>query len=474
MRINKAVTFVIFGATGDVARKKLFSALYSLFVNSLLPEQFNIVGFSRSEHANESFQAIVTSILLKSKSDCDVNSIKKFVGHISYVAGDFADGSSYEELYRAVSTIDKINGECASRLIYLAVPPCYYDDILKQLSISRISSVCNPDGQWTRILIEKPFGSNARVAEQLENTVASLFKDEQIYRIDYYLAKETIENILAFRFSNTLFEPAWSNAYIDRVHISMHEQFGVEKRGTFYDGVGALRDVGQNHILQMLALVTMENPGSIKAESVRARREDILRALDIGTNGAHALRGQYKGYRQEIGVDESSDTETYFCATAFVNSDRWKGVPFILEAGKKLRDTRTDITFYFKRQSDYICADDIKRSLPENVVTFRIQPNEAISIRFSAKVPGLTYALEARELTYMCDSSPFSERLPDTYERILYDCIRGDQTRFPSSKEVAYQWKFISSLKNLMRVKPLITYTPGVEHPCDAHSSGHF
>ena len=466
MRINTPTTIAIFGGTGDLTRKKLAPALLDLFAGGHLPEVFEIVGFSRRELTTADYRTFIREAIQEKGHPHDMVMLERFLAHVRYVVGDFTDISDYEKLYTEVRSIDEEHGQCMSKLIYLAVPPQFYDEIFDKLAASKLTSVCSSDGSWTRVVVEKPFGSDLETARRLDAKLESLFKEEQIYRIDHYLAKETIENLLAFRFSNALFEPIWNKEHIERIHVSMHEEFGVGGRGAFYDGVGALRDVGQNHILQMLALTTMERPENMSASAIRSSRAMLLDSLKLPNGETKMVRGQYHGYRTHEGVDLHSETETYFCLTAHIDSSRWKGVPIVLEAGKKLSDTRTDITVYFKHPDSCLCGGEHE----QNIVTFRIQPNEGISVHFLAKKPGFDYTLQDRTLSF--DYGLGAHELPDAYERVLFDAIRGDQTLFPSSKEILAQWRYITPVLHQWSSLPLKEYEPGSEGFC-GEMNGH-
>lgn len=459
---------VIFGATGDLSQRKLMSALFDLYIKRYL-SNFNIIGISRREESNAEFRSFVRNIITRKGYTYKQEKLNSFLSKVLYCPGLFEDPHTYERVAEVLISIDDKLGKCSNKLFYLAVPPALYEKILQNLADSGLSIPCSGEEGWTRILVEKPFGRDIKTAQKLDHLLGLLFKEEQIFRIDHYLAKETIQNILAFRFSNTLFEPIWSKEYIDRVEISMMENLGVEGRGSFYDDVGALRDVGQNHILQMLALIAMENPQKLSAPSIRDRRAELLLSLHAPTpeDVVHnTLRAQYVGFRDEEGVAPDSVTETYFKITAFIDNDRWQNIPFILKSGKKLAQTKTEIKVYFKQPKICLCPPSAGRHIHQNVLIFRIQPDEGISVIFWAKRPGFEMVLDPQNLSFSYKDSVQMNTLPDAYERVLFDCIRGDQTLFASTKEVEAEWKFITPILEQWRKnnKPeLLYYYPGEE-----------
>jgi glucose-6-phosphate 1-dehydrogenase len=339
------------------------------------------------------------------------------------------------------------------------VAPSFYEIILGNLSKSGLTVPCGGTLGWTRVLVEKPFGSDTDTAKKLDALLGTLFKEEQIFRIDHYFAKEALQNILAFRFSNSLFEPLWNNKHIEAVHIQLLEKNDVEGRGDFYDSVGALKDVGQNHILAMLALLTMSKPDAFDAHSVRRERANILKNLEpiTGRNiSESAVRAQYVGYKSEAGVSANSNTETYFRLKTFVDNRVWKGVPFYLESGKALSENKAEISIYFK---------DASGDGKTNILSFRIQPDEAIKIRFWVKKPGFAMETEAKTLSFHYKDFPASRTIPDAYEKVLYDAIIGDQTLFTSTDEVKYAWKFITPIIDSWKTLPLRQYQRGSRGP---------
>lgn len=379
--------------------------------------------------------------------------IKHFLDHMYYEQGLFDTPSSYANLSMRLKILDDGFHQCSNKLFHLAVAPSFYETILEHLSKSGLTIPCVGEEGWTRVLVEKPFGNNIETARKLDKRLGELFDEKQIFRIDHYLAKEALQNILAFRFSNTIFEPLWNSQHIEAVHIKLMEKSGIDGRGGFYDDVGALKDVGQNHILQMLALIAMEPPGKLDASSIRRQRAKLLakiKPLNVKKLSEVAVRGQYEGYSGEKGVKRNSQTETYFRLETYIDSPRWKNVPFYLESGKAMSESKSEINIYFKSDTEN-----------QNILTFRIQPDEGIKIKFFVKTPGFGMKVEPKTMKFKYSDSPAFQELPDAYERVLYDAITGDQTLFTSTDEVLSAWKFITSVLDAWNRLPLMTYKKG-------------
>jgi len=439
--------FVIFGITGDLAQRKLLPSLLSLYVKKLLPEKFAIIGVSRRLLSREEFRQFVRDEINIKFGQYHEEDVKHFLDHMSYVQGSFDTDDMYTRLAERLNSIDKQQFKtCSNKLFHLSVPPTLYENILDHLASSGLTMPCGGEEGWTRVLIEKPFGNDSETAKQLDKKLGELFKEDQIFRIDHYLAKEALQNILVFRFANSLFEPLWNNKYIDKIHIKLLEKLDVEGRGAFYDGIGALRDVGQNHVLQMLALIAMEEPAELDADHIRKERAKILKNLEC----EDVARGQYAGYREEKGVADGSMTETYFRIEANINTARWKKVPFFLESGKALEESKTEIDIYFKSKTE-----------EQNILTFRVQPDEGIKIRFWVKKPGLGMEIEAKPLKFKYSEFPAKQAIPDAYEKVIYDAIVGDQTLFTSTDEVLAAWKFITPIVKNWDSVPLERYPKG-------------
>ncbi len=460
MRENTPTLFVIFGVTGDLAKQKLLVALFHLFERNMLPATFRIVGFSRKDMTEDEFQNYLTEVL-------DAKKIKKgelrtrFLKVCSYVQGDFEKSASYVALGEALKAVDDKIGQCTNKLYYLAVPPTLYESISKNLAESGLTSACDDENGWTRVLVEKPFGNDLKTAKKLDQLLGRLFREEQIFRIDHYLAKEAMQNILAFRFSNSIFEPLWNHEHVEKVEIQFFERDTIGSRGAFYDSLGALRDVGQNHMLQMLALIAMDRPESFSGSSIQAARAAALAALKPITRQGileSLARGQYEGYREESNVHPDSSKETYFRLRLEVKSERWNEVPFFLESGKALAEEKMEIAIFF-RKKECICADR-EKCTHQNRLTFRIQPGAGITLSLWTKEPGFGFNLVEKTLSFLYERDAELE-LIDAYERVLFDCFRGDQMLFASTDEVLASWRFIAPIVEGLERVPLATYPKG-------------
>jgi glucose-6-phosphate 1-dehydrogenase len=455
---------VLFGATGDLVAKKILPALWNLFEKKKLPSSLAIVAFGRRDLTTESFQRYVTDILGKNRSSSD------FLAAFSYHQGQFDQAADYTGL--ADHLKDRAAGwkSPASHVYYLAVPPELTTQIFDGLGSSGLSNETT-DGAFRRVIVEKPIGVSATTAETIESSLERTFSESQIYRIDHYLGKEMVQNLLSFRFSNSLFEQSWNARHIERIDIRLWESIGVEKRGAFYDGLGALRDVGQNHLLQMLALVTMDHPDQFVAESIRAKRAEILEALQIPSTDeiiAKTRRAQYDGYRSIDGVTSESTTETYFKIETQLTTPRWAGVPIMLESGKRMGAPRKEIVVTFKEPIGCLCVSD-EDEHQKNVITFGLEPKEGIFIEFWNKKPGLDFTVEKRTMDFMLREGETRPQYVEEYEKLLLDGIVGDQTLFVDKNEVKAMWRYVDPIveawqKNLV---PLETYKPDTAEVAD-------
>lgn len=465
---NIPTILVAFGATGDLMKKKIIPALFHLFIKGEIPKMFRVVGFSRREMSDGDFQKYAKEILenhFGKKADEGV--LNSFLSFFRYQKGQFQGKENYDGLQKTLSGLDAEWGVCANKLFYLAVAPEFYETIFKELSQSGLAKPCSgkdeEDG-WVRIIVEKPFGQDLKTAEALDELLGKLFKETQIYRIDHYLAKEMLQNILNFRFANNLFEFGWGNKTIENIDIRLHEKIGVEKRGAFYDGVGALRDVGQNHLLQMLALATMDNPASFDAESIRSKRAEILEALEILSKEeikTATFRAQYEGYKEIAGVAPDSQTETYFRVRASLSSPRWRGVPITMDGGKRLGEPLKEIVITFKHPEPCLCGSDTVAH-HKNTITIRMEPKEEILIEFWSKKPGLSMESEKRTFNFLLRETGAQAQYIEEYEKLLLDCVRGDQTLFVSTREIKSMWRYTDAIVSAWKenIVPLETYKP--------------
>ncbi len=456
--MNSPFAMVIFGATGDLAQNKLIPALFSLFKQNFLPKDFFVVGFSRRNYSDDEFRDHFGELLEKPEwSD--------FSKHLYYQNGDFTQEKGYLELIEKLNDFDKKMGACITRFFYLATPPQNYETILNFLSLTKLSEGCGPaspkhpasrqggqrgeqeSNKWSRIIIEKPFGKDLETAIALDKKLSEIFEERQIFRVDHYLGKETLQNMLAFRFANGIFEPIWNKNYIDHVQITLSEKNGVEGRGKFFDGVGILRDVGQNHLMQLVAAVVMEQPKSFTKEDLRdarARAIKSIRCIEPSEVSKYVISGQYEGYREEKDVMPNSSTETFAAFKFNIDSPRLEGIPFYVRAGKKMPKDEVTISIVFI-QTCHILFKEYGCPEVGNVLTIRIQPDEGIYLRVIAKKPGSKLALETVDMHFTYEES-FKTKGIEAYEKVLIDIFSGDQMLFSRSDELASSWEFITKI----------------------------
>lgn len=470
--------FVLFGATGDLARHKLFPSLFSLFKNGSLGDSFYIVGFSRREIDDGAFREMVREFL---KTE-DSAEWQAFAKNIYYQQGMFDQPQGYMSLIDRLNTFDTQIGACITRVFYLATPPENYQPILEHLKTTKLSEGCGQgSNKWTKIAIEKPFGKDLETAKALDMQLAQIFEEKQIFRVDHYLSKETMQNMIAFRFANGIFEPVWNNKFIDHVQVTFAEKKGIGSRGKFFDGVGMLRDVAQNHLMQLVAAVAMEQPKSFSKEDVRdARAKAIQAAVSIEPDHVveSVVSGQYEGYLQEKDVAPDSMTETFVAMKFGLNTPRFQGVPFYVRAGKNMPSNVVEISIVFI-QTCHILFKEMGCPEVGNVLTIRIQPDEGIRLRVIAKhptsakasagEPGAKLALDTVDMKFSYHEE-FGTHGADAYEKVLMDIFSGDQMLFNRSDELESSWEFITKILDGWKqngTKP-IPYTPGTWGPIDA------
>jgi len=454
MNFNSPFAMVIFGATGDLSQNKLIPSLFSLFTQKKLPDDFFIVGFSRRSLNEEEFRAFFKNLIHKKGWD-------DFAKHLIYQQGNFEDKGGYLNLIEKLKTLDDKIGACVTRFFYLATPPDNYEKILDFLKSTKLAKGCKhespqtPKGssdsrakdKWTRIIIEKPFGKDLETAISLDKKLAAIFEEKQIFRVDHYLGKETLQNMVAFRFANGIFEPIWNKKYIDHVQITWAEEKGIEGRGKFFDGIGLLRDVAQNHIMQFIAAIAMEQPKSFSNEEMRDERAKVIKSIRP-INGDEisksVVRGQYRGYKDEKDVLITSETETFVAMKLFVDTPRFEGIPFYVRLGKKMPKNIAEISIVFIQTCHTLFKE---YGCPEigNVLTIRIQPDEGISLRIIAKEPGAQLKLGTVNMHYTYEES-FQTQGVDAYEKILLDIFKGDQMLFNRSDELGSSWNFITKI----------------------------
>jgi len=463
---SNPTVLVVFGATGDLMERKIGPALFHLHEKGELPQRFRVIGMARRDIGDEPFRRCVTDAVNGHRgSPADQSVLSAFVQAFSYSQGHFDDEAAYGRLVDTLNEIDDDWQVCSNKLFYLAVPPESYRTIFERLAASGLAASCGGDGGWTRILVEKPFGRDGKTAQELDELLGTLFEESQIYRIDHYLAKEMLQGILNFRFSNNLLEPSWDARAIERIEVNLLETLTAEGRGGFYDGVGALRDVGQNHLLQMLALVTMAQPASPDADAIRASRVAALRALVPMSReqaASRTFRAQYDGFREVEGVAGDSRTETFFRVVTQIDAPEWAGVPVILQGGKAMGSVRKDLVVTFKHPHPCICADERHTT---NRVVFTLEPTDSITITFWTKKPGFSSELEERVFTFMLYEKEEKTQYVEEYARLLADAIAGDQTLFVSTREVRAMWEFIDPIVAAWAddVVPLETYPAGTD-----------
>ncbi|MET0343690.1 MAG: glucose-6-phosphate dehydrogenase [Polyangiales bacterium] len=452
-------TLVIFGASGDLARRKLIPAIRHLEEDGFLPEKYAVVGFSRSAMTDDAYRDAMGKALAEDGHGAPPDLLEK----LYYVAGDNDDAAAFARLDARLTEIEKQHGLPGNRMYYMSVAPEFFAKIAQQLAAH---GMIRDKGQptWSRLIIEKPFGRDLESARSLNSELGSVLHESQIYRIDHYLGKETVQNLFSFRFGNSIFEPLFNQKYVEHVQITVGETLGMEgKRGGYYDTAGALRDMVQNHLLQLLTIIAMEPPSSLDARSLRDEKVKVLRSIDPLRPEAVAkttARGQYspgghagqyiKGYREEENVNPKSNTETFVALKLSIDNWRWAGVPFYLRTGKRLRQRVSEIAVTFKQPPLHLfrelAADGDGPAKPQsNVLLLRIQPNEGISLTFAAKQPGMSVSLDEVRMDFAY--SAFHKRSPEAYERLLLDALRGDASLFTRADEVEFAWQFISSIQ---------------------------
>ena len=454
---------VIFGATGDLTHRKLIPALYNLAADGDLPPALTVVGFARREKTDEEFRKEIEEALRKHSRQAVRDEIwKTFSQSIFYHQSEFADESGYKKLKERLEKIDKDGGTRGNRLFYFAAAPDQFEPIVKNLKAAGLNDA--PDGSWARVIVEKPFGTDLDSARKLNRIVRGAFEENQTYRIDHFLGKETAQNILVLRFGNAIFEPLWNTRYIDHVQITAAETLGVENRAGYYEGAGALRDMVQNHLLQLLCLVAMEPPTDLGADSIRDEKVKVVRSLrrmSIEQVGTSVVRAQYSegaingkevtAYRKEKNVDPKSETETYVALRLLVDNWRWADVPFYVRVGKRLPKSATEISVHFKKAPSVLFNKE-SVDLDHNVLVIRIQPDEGISLRMQAKIPGTSFRIQSVKMDFHYGTS-FGKASPEAYERLLLDAMSGDATLFARRDEVEEAWAFIDAIEEAWAAK---------------------
>ncbi|MDQ0411025.1 glucose-6-phosphate 1-dehydrogenase [Clavibacter michiganensis] len=464
--------------TGDLSRKKLMPAVYDLANRGLLPPGFALIGFARRDWEDQDFEQVVYEAVKQySRTKFDEDVWRQLAQGIRFVQGTFDDDEAFRTLKDITEELDRERGTMGNHAFYLSIPPKSFPLVTEQLRRSGLAD--QKEGHWRRVVIEKPFGSDLTTARELNAVVESVFPPDSVFRIDHYLGKETVQNILALRFANQLYEPLWNANYVDHVQITMAEDIGVGGRAGYYDGIGAARDVIQNHLLQLLALTAMEEPVAFDASSLRDEKEKVLSAVRLPKDLSTATaRGQYAGgwqggeevvgFLDEDGMDPESLTETYAAMRLDINTRRWSGVPFYLRAGKRLGRRVTEIAVVFKRAPQNLFAEDQTSALGQNALVIRVQPDEGVTIRFGSKVPGA--GMQVRDVTMDFGyGHAFTEASPEAYERLILDVLLGDPPLFPRHQEVELSWKILDPIEEFWRTQGQPEqYRPGTWGPASA------
>ncbi len=467
--MGDVTSIVIFGASGDLTQRKLIPALYSLHCKGRLPKGANIFGFAITPYSDEEFRAHLLEGMHRYAEDSfDEKAWRDFAGHLHYVTGSFDKTADFKTLD---SRLDELEGGPCHRLYYLATAPMFFPIIPARLGEAGMAHHAEVG---RRIVVEKPFGHDLKSAEALNKALHAVFDESQIYRIDHYLGKETAQNILFFRFANTLFETAWNRNYIDHVQITVAETVDVGHRAAYYDHAGVLRDMFQNHLMQLLALLAMEPPGSFDADAIRNEKVKIfsaLRPIAPEMVGKQTVRGQYKGYRQAEGVDPESQTATYAALRLYIDNWRWQDVPFYLRSGKALSDKSTEIVIQFRRPPHLMFPLPPDTSITPNRLSICIQPDEGIHFSFEAKVPDTVAEMRSVLMDFSYQELFGPRSIPEAYERLLLDALHGDASLFTRSDGIELAWKFIDPIIAGWQSKnapSLETYAPGSVGPRSA------
>ncbi|WP_199712597.1 glucose-6-phosphate dehydrogenase [Galactobacter caseinivorans] len=486
-RISGPGTLIFFGVTGDLARKKLLPAVYDLANRGLLPASFGVIGFGRRDWSHEEFVAQARVwVEERARTAFNEDVWNQLAGGFRFVSGGFEDDDAFERLGEVLQELDDTRGTGGNRTFYLSIPPKAFEAVCGKLNEHGLAKQSWQDPEtglqpYRRVVIEKPFGHNLDSARELNEVVETVFRPDDVFRIDHYLGKETVQNLLALRFANRLFEPLWNAGHVDHVQITMAEDIGIGGRAGYYDGVGAARDVIQNHLLQLLALTAMEEPISFNAAQLHSEKEKVLSAVKVPTDlGSASARGQYaggwqggeqvNGYLEEEGFDPHSTTETFAAIRLEIATRRWDGVPFYLRAGKRLGRRVTEIAVVFKKAPNLLFHDNTGADFGQNAVVIRVQPDEGATLRIASKVPGTQ--MEVRDVTMdFSYGTSFTESSPEAYERLILDVLLGEPPLFPRHAEVEQSWRILDPFEEFWAelTQQPEPYAPGSWGPDSAH-----
>lgn len=471
MQNPEPAVIVIFGASGDLTQRKLIPALHTLGCEGFLPSSSHVLGVARSPLTNQAFRdRLFEGVRDYSRADPGVCSQwEPFASRITYMPGEYDDPDTYRRLAKQLARLEREKEINGNRLFYLATPPSLYSLIIRQLGKAGLNH--SPRGTrpgWTRIVVEKPFGYDLGTAHDLNAELHAVFQEDQVYRIDHYLGKETVQNILALRFANAIFEPLWNRSYIDHVQITVAEKVGVGHRAGYYDRAGVLRDMFQNHLLQLLTLTAMEPPVLFEADALRDEKVKVLRALRKGTR---SVRAQYHGYRNEEGTAPDSQTPTYALLRFFVDNWRWNGVPFYLRSGKNLASKKSEIAIQFKHVPHLFFPSSVRSEISPNVLSLCLQPDEGMHLRFEAKEPGSGMQTSSVDMTFHYAQKYGQTALPEAYERLLLDALLGDASLFARADEIELAWSIVDPILagwSEPEAPPLAYYDAGSWGPVEA------
>jgi glucose-6-phosphate 1-dehydrogenase len=457
-RVPEPCALVVFGVTGDLARKKLLPAIYDLANRGLLPADFVLLGFARRDWGDGDFESLAKEAAKEhARTDWSEEVWSRLSGDIKFVPGSFDDDEAFDELASTLDELRNSHGIKGNAAFYLSIPPSMFPTVLKQMERTKMADN-SASGGWRRVVVEKPFGHDLESAIELNRLVDDVFTAQDVFRIDHYLGKETVQNLMALRFANQLFEPVWNANYVDSVQITMAEDVGIGGRAGFYDATGAARDVLQNHLLQLLALTAMEEPVEFTADAIRTEKLKVLRAITLPLDlAAYAVRGQYDqgwlagervaAYRAEKDVPADSKTESYAAVRLGIDTRRWAGVPFYLRTGKRLPRRVTEIAVLFKKAPHLPFSHTDTEELGHNQLVIRVQPDEGVTLKFGSKVPGSMMEVRDVAMDFLYGEA-FTESSPEAYERLILDVMLGDATLFPRNEEVESSWRVIDPLED--------------------------